>query len=164
MSREVGMFDFSLASTTRNQSSSQMFSDGEELERRYGVVSIEVLEAGEGTPEFRLGPDDAVLWTVVLDEPVFSGLDWVPLYKRLDYSVEIQGGDTGGATSGGQPIPGRPEDGSPHGFFYTYEGQVAAIGLQSRRGLREGVIESVKRDVSKSLGEALLKLGPASNR
>jgi hypothetical protein len=159
--RELGAFDVSLAQAERNSSSSVVFSPGERPERAYRTISIEVLEAGEGLPTFRVGPGDALRWTVVLDEPEFSGPDWVPLYKRMTYRIEVQAGNLGGATVGGVPLPGKPEDGAPNGFSYTVDGDVTAFGVQSRRGLRQDVIDAVIEDVRESLTESLLEMEPA---
>ena len=159
--RELGAFDFSLGTTSWNHTSTKTFTNGMKPEKAYSAVGVTVLEAGDGEPQFLTHPSGTVDWTIVLDEPEFGGLQWTPLYKHMTYRIEAQAGDLDGSTFDGQPMRGRPEDGSPHGFAYIIEGSVTAIGLQSVRGLREAAIESAKEDIRESLTEDLMELEPA---
>ncbi len=161
LGREAGLFDFSLAQTAMAQDSSKIFSPHQRPERAYRGATVRVLKAGEGSPEFSVGPTDTVSWTIQLDEPEFSGLDWLPLYKRLTYRVEAQAGNLEGVTVGGESLRGRPEDGSPHGVQAEFEGTVTAIGIQSRRGLRNEVIDAVCAELVESLTADLLEMEPA---
>lgn len=160
VARELGVFDFSLSQTTWARNSTSQFSTGKEPTRAYSAITVNVLEPGNGEPEFLTHPSGTVTWTVVMDEPEFGGLQWLPLYKRMTYRIQLQAGNFDGVTVGGEPVPGKPEDGSPHGYSYTVDGTVTAIGFQSRRGLRDAAIESAMEDVRKSLSKKLLELEP----